>query len=252
MQTYDWLSQGENIIFESAASKVWNVKGINLGGNKGGKLILTDKQLVFQAYAFHIGTRLDKIPLENITGTAKTFNPLVPNPNMIKVETRLGEKFEFTFWKKDKEKWLEIIPKAVSEFKSRQGNTINAQRVSCNEFKCLQCGYIGQNAFRFCPICGTEFVEKREDTVEEKISCPKCGVALDKGLKFCSNYGAKLMKECPKCGYDVEDGVKFCPNCGSLIGVEHNCPNCGRVYEEGQRFCFECGTKLINDEENSN
>ena len=132
MQTYDWLSQGENIIFESAASKVWNVKGINLGGNKGGKLILTDKQLVFQAYAFNIGTRLDKIPLENITGTAKTFNPLVPNPNMIKVETRLGEKFEFTFWKKDKEKWLEIIPKAVSEFKSRQGNTINAQRVSCN------------------------------------------------------------------------------------------------------------------------
>ena len=72
MQTYDWLSQGENIIFESAASKVWNVKGINLGGNKGGKLILTDKQLVFQAYVFNIGTRLDKIPLENITGTAKT------------------------------------------------------------------------------------------------------------------------------------------------------------------------------------
>ena len=91
MQTYDWLSQGENIIFESAASKVWNVKGINLGGNKGGKLILTDKQLVFQAYAFNIGTRLDKIPLENITGTAKTFNPLVPNTNMIKVETRNGE-----------------------------------------------------------------------------------------------------------------------------------------------------------------
>lgn len=49
---------------------------------------------------------------------------------MIKVETRLGEKFEFTFWKKDKEKWLEIIPKSVSEFKSRQGNTINAQRVA--------------------------------------------------------------------------------------------------------------------------
>lgn len=64
MQTYDWLSQGENIIFESAASKVWNVKGINLGGNKGGKLILTDKQLVFQAYAFNIGTRLDKTLLK--------------------------------------------------------------------------------------------------------------------------------------------------------------------------------------------
>ena len=215
MQTYDWLSQGENIIFEGAANKQYYVNGINLPYNKGGKLILTDKQLVFQAHGFNVGTRLDKIPLESITGVEKAIHPLMPTPNMIKVSG------------KDKGKWLEIIPKVVSEFKSRQGNTINEQRASDNEFKCLQCGYIGQNAFRFCPICGTEFVEKSEDTIEEKISCPNCSVALDKGLKFC-------------------------PNCGSLIEVEHNCPNCGRVYEEGQRFCFECGTKLINDEENSN
>ena len=87
---------------------------------------------------------------------------------------------------------------------------------------------------------------------QDEVICKHCKTANQKGKKFCSNCGAKLMKECPKCGYDVEDGVKFCPNCGSLIGVEHNCPNCGRVYEEGQRFCFECGTKLINDEENSN
>ena len=252
MQTYDWLSQGENIIFEGAANKQYYVNGINLPYNKGGKLILTDKQLVFQAHGFNVGTRLDKIPLESITGVEKAIHPLMPTPNMIKVETRLSEKYEFIVSGKDKGKWLEIIPKGVSEFKSRQGNTINEQRASDNEFKCLQCGYIGQNAFRFCPICGTEFVEKREDTVEEKISCPKCGVALDKGLKFCPNCGTKLMKECPKCGYDVEDGVKFCPNCGALVEVEHNCPNCGRAYEEGQRFCFECGTKLINDEENSN
>ncbi len=252
MQTNDWLSQGESIIYEGKANMQYNVKGINIPHNKGGCLILTNKSLVFQAHAFNLGSKLDKIPLENIANVDKGFNPLVPTPNMIKVETRLGEKYEFVVVGRDKEKWLEIIPKAVSEFKSRQGNTINAQRASDNEFKCLQCGYIGQNAFRFCPICGTEFVEKSEDTIEEKISCPNCSVALDKGLKFCPNCGTKLMKECPKCGCDVEDGVKFCPNCGSLIEVEHNCPNCGRVYEEGQRFCFECGTKLINDEENSN
>ena len=252
MQTNDWLSQGESIIYEGKANMQYNVKGINIPHNKGGCLILTNKSLVFQAHAFNLGSKLDKIPLENIANVDKGFNPLVPTPNMIKVETRLGEKYEFVVVGRDKEKWLEIIPKVVSEFKSRQGNTINEQRASDNEFKCLQCGYIGQNAFRFCPICGTEFVEKSEDTIEEKISCPNCSVALDKGLKFCPNCGTKLMKECPKCGCDVEDGVKFCPNCGSLIEVEHNCPNCGRVYEEGQRFCFECGTKLINDEENSN
>ena len=252
MQTNDWLSQGESIIYEGKANMQYNVKGINIPHNKGGCLILTNKNLVFQAHAFNLGSKLDKIPLENIANVDKGFNPLVPTPNMIKVETRLGEKYEFVVVGRDKEKWLEIIPKVVSEFKSRQSNTINEQRASDNEFKCLQCGYIGQNAFRFCPICGTEFVEKSEDTIEEKISCPKCGVALDKGLKFCSNCGAKLMKECPKCGHDVEDGVKFCPDCGALVEVEHNCPNCGTTYEEGQKFCLECGTKLINDEENSN
>ena len=30
MQTYDWLSQGENIIFEGAANKQYYVNGINL------------------------------------------------------------------------------------------------------------------------------------------------------------------------------------------------------------------------------
>ena len=248
MQTNDWLSQGESIIYEGKANMQYNVKGINIPHNKGGCLILTNKNLVFQAHAFNLGSKLDKIPLENIANVDKGFNPLVPTPNMIKVETRLGEKYEFVVVGRDKEKWLEIIPKVVSEFKSRQSNTINEQRASDNEFKCLQCGYIGQNAFRFCPICGTEFVEKSEDTIEEKISCPKCGVALDKGLKFCSNCGAKLMKECPKCGHDVEDGVKFCPDCGALVEVEHNCPNCGTTYEEGQKFCLECGTKLINEE----
>ena len=248
MQTNDWLSQGESIIYEGKANMQYNVKGINIPHNKGGCLILTNKNLVFQAHAFNLGSKLDKIPLENIANVDKGFNPLVPTPNMIKVETRLGEKYEFVVVGRDKEKWLEIIPKVVSEFKSRQSNTINEQRASDNEFKCLQCGYIGQNAFRFCPICGIEFVEKSEDTIEEKISCPKCGVALDKGLKFCSNCGAKLMKECPKCGHDVEDGVKFCPDCGTEVNVEHNCPNCKTPYEEGQKFCLECGTKLINEE----
>ena len=40
MQTYDWLLQGENIIFEGAANKQYYVNGINLPYNKGGKLIL--------------------------------------------------------------------------------------------------------------------------------------------------------------------------------------------------------------------
>ena len=135
MQTNDWLSQGESIIYEGKANMQYNVKGINLPHNKGGCLILTNKNLVFQAHAFNLGSKLDKIPLENIANVDKGFNPLVPTPNMIKVETRLGEKYEFVVVGRDKEKWLEIIPKVVSEFKSRQSNTINEQRAIDNEFK---------------------------------------------------------------------------------------------------------------------
>ncbi len=51
--------------------------------------------------------------------------------------------------------------------------------------------------FAFVRYVALNFCRKREDTVEEKISCPKCDVALDKGLKFCSNCGAKLMKRVP-------------------------------------------------------
>ena len=53
--------------------------------------------------------------MENIANVDKGFNPLVPSPNMIKVETRLGEKYEFVVVGRDKEKWLEMIPKAVKE-----------------------------------------------------------------------------------------------------------------------------------------
>ena len=88
MQTNDWLSQGESIIYEGKANMQYNVKGINLPHNKGGCLILTNKNLVFQAHAFNLGSKLDKIPLENIANVDKGFNPLVPTPNMIKVETR--------------------------------------------------------------------------------------------------------------------------------------------------------------------
>ena len=43
MQTNDWLSQGESIIYEGKANMQYNVKGINLPHNKGGCLILTNK-----------------------------------------------------------------------------------------------------------------------------------------------------------------------------------------------------------------
>ena len=211
MSNYEWLSQGESIIYEAAANKQWNVKGINLPGNKGGQLILTDKHLVFQAHAINLGTKIDKIPLRNITSVDKGFHPLTPTPNMIKVETKLGEKYMFVVTGKDMETWLEVIPKAVKECADvpKNDDTI----IKDNIYKCQNCAYSSNKSFRFCPECGTEYVE--------------------------------AVNRCKNCGANISDEMKFCPNCGASTFVEHNCPNCGTEYKEGQKFCLECGQALL-------
>lgn len=80
---------------------------------------------------------------------------------------------------------------------------------------------------------------------DNEVICKECKTSNPKGQKFCSNCGAKLMKQCPNCGIDIADGIKFCPECGASTVVEHNCPNCGTAYNDGQKFCLECGQALI-------
>lgn len=186
MQTYNWLSQGENIIYETKANKQLNIKGINLPVNKGGKLILTNKHLVFQAHTFNLGTNLDKIPLENITNVEKGFHPLVPTPNMIKIETRLSEKYMFIVTGKDMEKWLKIISKAMNECSVTPKDDLITSKTTNNEYKCMSCGYVAQRPYKFCPECGAAVNMERR--------CPGCGVIVEEGQKFCSACGQSLME----------------------------------------------------------
>lgn len=77
--------------------------------------------------------------------------------------------------------------------------------------------------------------------------CPKCGMALPVGAKFCFSCGEKieivLSNEiiCPKCGMKTPKG-KFCMECGAPL--ENKCPNCGADVPAGGKFCLECGQKL--------
>ncbi|MGE5296487.1 MAG: zinc ribbon domain-containing protein, partial [Solirubrobacterales bacterium] len=56
--------------------------------------------------------------------------------------------------------------------------------------------------------------------------CPKCGVKVDAGAKFCPSCGTKLVApapaavaptNCPKCNAKLPAGAKFCPSCGEKI-----------------------------------
>lgn len=81
-----------------------------------------------------------------------------------------------------------------------------------------------------------------QKTTEEKETCPKCGAAVKKGAKFCSECGATMGEVCPKCGAAVKKGAKFCPECGAKLAAV--CPKCGAEVKPGAKFCPECGNKL--------
>ena len=47
--------------------------------------------------------------------------------------------------------------------------------------------------------------------------CPKCGVEVAPGKRFCADCGAPLPIRCPKCGAEVQVGKAFCADCGARL-----------------------------------
>ncbi len=47
--------------------------------------------------------------------------------------------------------------------------------------------------------------------------CKHCGVAVQKGSKFCPSCGKSVRGECVKCGSAVASEDKFCPSCGADV-----------------------------------
>ena len=109
---YTFLEQGETILMEGNANKQQF-----LGVNKGGKLILTNKRLVFIAHALNFGSKFDEIPFPTIALTGNILNIFVPTPNMIKVVTTDGKNHQFVVVGKQKDEWKLKIAETVKSFK---------------------------------------------------------------------------------------------------------------------------------------
>lgn len=83
---------------------------------------------------------------------------------------------------------------------------------------CKNCN-IEYESGNFCKKCGSELVEKEEQT----LVCAKCGMKLEPGEKFCSECGAKVTHQklvCSYCGKELKIGAKFCSECGTKVGEE--------------------------------
>jgi hypothetical protein len=114
---YDFLEPGENVIMEGPANKQQF-----LGINKGGKLILTDKRLVFIAHALNVGKQFEEIPFSEIAVSGDTLNLFVPTPNMVKIVTRNGKTHQFVVSGKQKAEWKQKITDTVKESKTSERN----------------------------------------------------------------------------------------------------------------------------------
>ena len=60
------------------------------------------------------------------------------------------------------------------------------------------------------------------------------------------------MENCPKCGLPVADGAKFCAACGTKMPQKliksKVCAVCGNTLNAGAKFCNVCGTQVPQEE----
>ena len=52
---------------------------------------------------------------------------------------------------------------------------------------------------------------------DDSVVCKSCKTVNQKGKKFCTNCGEKLLVQCENCGADLDETIKFCPECGQAV-----------------------------------
>ena len=69
---------------------------------------------------------------------------------------------------------------------------------------------------------------------------------MEENIKNDESVKDKLR--CPKCGKTLNDDFEFCPYCGYKIG-KRACPKCLTIYGEDFTHCPKCGLRLSTPEE---
>lgn len=84
------------------------------------------------------------------------------------------------------------------------------------DFECPNCGandmQTGDDQRLYCLFCGGSFGEVRR-------ICPGCGHYNEKGVRHCSECGARLVRDCPACGAVNWTLADHCVQCGRNLDI---------------------------------
>jgi DNA-directed RNA polymerase subunit RPC12/RpoP len=74
--------------------------------------------------------------------------------------------------------------------------------------------------------------------LQQSFPCPKCGIQIPVGQKFCSACGEQFEYRCGHCGAAVKTPSGFCTNCGKKLHQQTKTPtefSAKRVIETSQK-----------------
>jgi DNA-directed RNA polymerase subunit RPC12/RpoP len=119
--------------------------------------------------------------------------------------------------------------------------------------KCIQCGHLNPEEYRFCEECGAEFAQPEQIPAELQ-ECPNCAHRNLPEYRFCEECGETLIPaEAPAPEPErVLEPIVAEPVVEATSEKEITnllaCPACAHQNPLENRFCEECGEALITEE----
>ncbi len=93
------------------------------------------------------------------------------------------------------------------------------------------------------PDMGVEMAAAQASRTVEEIWAHSKVAEADREMLQEKTWRESVRATCPSCGAALDKNVKFCPECGAKIQSERHCTECGAILAAGAKFCAECGTK---------
>lgn len=208
------LLPNEHIVSEVGGSRI----GIAMI-TKGGKIILTNLRLLYEAGL--IGAKLEtEVSLQSIEGYRKSYatgvGQILPLPNAIDIIT---DQEVFKFQMNGRDNFLRHLSTVAPHAQSLPDEAYGASVVSVGTR--VVSGV--KNAVTSQPIPSSQQQQQQAYTPQAatpNICCPKCNAPISSTSKFCGECGQMLQLSCPSCGASIMPDNKFCGECGTKTNME--------------------------------